>query len=74
MVRTVELRAARWEEIDFKRNVWLVPSERMKARAPHLVPLSRQALALLAELKPITGSYDLLFPGRSDRRKPRSSV
>ncbi len=72
MVRTVELRAARWEEIDFKRNVWLVPSERMKARAPHLVPLSRQALALLAELKPITGSYDLLFPGRSDRRKPIS--
>ncbi len=72
MVRTVELRAARWEEIDFKRNVWLVPSERMKARAPHLVPLSGRALALLAELKPITGSYDLLFPGRSDRRKPIS--
>jgi integrase len=72
MVRTVELRAARWEEFDFKQNVWLIPSERMKMRAPHLVPLSRQALAILAELKPITGSYELLFPGRSDRQKPIS--
>lgn len=72
MVRTVELRAARWEEFDFKRNVWLVPADRMKMRAPHLVPLSRQALALLAELKPITGSYELLLPGRSDRQKPIS--
>ena len=36
-------------------------------RAPHLVPLSRQALAILDELKPISGGYDLVFPGRNDR-------
>ena len=41
-------------------------------RAPHVVPLSRQALALLEELKPITGTRPLLFPGRSDHRKPIS--
>lgn len=72
MVRTVELRGARWQEFDFIRNVWSIPAERMKMRAPHLVPLSRQALELLAELKPITGGYDLVFPGRSNREQPIS--
>ena len=72
VVRTVELRAARRQEFDFNRNVWSIPAERMKMRAPHLVPLSRQALALLAELKPITGGYDLVFPGRSNREQPIS--
>lgn len=37
MVRTVELRGARWQEFDFTRNVWSIPAERMKMRAPHLV-------------------------------------
>jgi integrase len=72
MVRTVELRGARWEEFDFEKNIWSIPAERMKMRAPHLVPLSRQALALITELRPITGNYELLLPGRSDRQKPIS--
>jgi len=72
MVRTVELRGARWDEFDFNRKIWSLPAERMKMRAPHVVPLSRQALAVLEELRSITGSYDLLFPGRSDPRKPIS--
>ena len=73
MVRTVECREARWrEEFDFERKLWTIPSERMKMRAPHVVPLSRQTLAVLDELKAITGSYELLFPGRSDHRKPIS--
>ncbi len=72
MVRTVELRAARWEEFDFKRNIWVIPESRMKMRAPHVVPLSRQVLELLAQLKRYTGSYELLLPGRSDRTKPIS--
>jgi integrase len=72
MVRTVELRGARWEEFNFEKNIWSIPVERMKMRAPHLVPLSRQALALIDELRPITGNYELLLPGRSDRQKPIS--
>ncbi len=72
MVRTNELRGARWQEFDFQKGVWSIPAERMKMRAPHVVPLSKQTLALLDDLKPITGSYDLLFPGRSDHRKPIS--
>ena len=72
MVRTAELRGARWDEFDLEKKVWLIPEERMKMRAPHVVPLSRQVLAILEEIKPITGRCDLVFPGRSDRRKPIS--
>jgi integrase len=72
MVRTVELRGARWDEFDFEKKLWSIPAERMKMRIPHIVPLSRQAVAALKELKPITGHYELSFPGRSDNRKPIS--
>ena len=72
MVRTVEMRGACWHEFDLKKNLWSIPAERMKMRAPHVVPLSRQVLAALDELRPITGSYELLLPGRSDRTKPIS--
>ncbi len=72
MVRTIELRGARWEEFDFERKLWLIPAERMKMRAPHVVALSRQALVTLEELKSISGSHALVFPGRSERDKPIS--
>lgn len=72
MVRTNELRGARWEEFDLDKGVWAIPAERMKMRAPHIVPLSRQVLGVLGQLKPITGRYDLVFPGRSDVNKPIS--
>lgn len=61
-VRTVELRAARWEEIDVDRAEWRIPAERMKKREPHFVPLSRQAVELLRELHTFTGGRSFLFP------------
>lgn len=72
--RPSELREARWEEFDLDANLWLIPAERMKRRREHLVPLPHQAVALLRELHNITGSYTLLFPGRSDTTKPRSNT
>ncbi len=51
MVRKGELIGARWEEIDFDKAEWLIPAERMKMRRPHMVPLSRQALAMLRSLR-----------------------
>lgn len=72
MARTVEVRGARWSEFDLDGNVWTIPAERMKMRAAHVVPLSRQALTTLADLRTITGRYELLFPGRGDREKPIS--
>jgi site-specific recombinase XerC len=46
MVRKGELIGARWDEIDFDKAEWLIPAERMKKDKPHLVPLSRQAMAM----------------------------
>ena len=61
-VRTVELRKAHWDEFDLVGAEWKIPAERMKMRRLHLVPLSRQAVALLNELRRITGAGDWLFP------------
>ncbi|TRL72343.1 tyrosine-type recombinase/integrase [Citrobacter youngae] len=68
-LRTGELRAAEWCEIDFDNALWEIPKERMKMRRAHLVPLSKQALALLETLKELTGNYPLMFPGRNDPSK-----
>nr|VFJ56562.1 MAG: Integrase [Candidatus Kentron sp. FW] len=68
-VRTVELRAAKWEEFDFERAEWRIPTERMKKREPHLVPLSRQAVELLRELHTHTGGHSFLFP---NHRNPQT--
>lgn len=72
--RPSEIREARWSEFDLDAGLWLIPAERMKRRREHLVPLPGQAVALLRELHNITGSYPLLFPGRSDTTKPRSNT
>ncbi len=70
-VRTVELRAADWSEMDLDRAEWRIPAERMKMREPHLVPLSQQALVLLRELHTFTGGRDYLFP---NYRNPRTCM
>lgn len=71
-VRTNELRRARWAEIDAKAKLWRIPAGRMKARREHLVPLSPQVLALLAELRTISGERELLFPSLIDPDEPIS--
>lgn len=72
--RPSELREARWDEFDLDAAQWLIPAERMKRRREHLVPLPTQAVELLRELHNLTGTYPLLFPGRSDSTKPRSNT
>ena len=62
-VRPGELRLARWEEFDLDEAEWTIPAGRMKMREPHAVPLSRQALKLLKELRPLTGRSALVLPG-----------
>ncbi|AZV04526.1 DUF4102 domain-containing protein [Enterobacter sp. N18-03635] len=73
-VRTIELRAALWQEFDLDNAIWEIPAERMKMRRSHLVPLSTQALDLLNELKTMTGNYHYVFPGRNDPDKPMSEA
>lgn len=71
-VRPGELRHAPWNEFDLESATWTIPAARMKARRPHIVPLPRQAVATLVELKEITGSYPIAFPGRNNRERPQS--
>ena len=66
-VRTVELRKAHWCEFDPDNAIWIIPAERMKMRQPHIVPLSKQAVTALKELRKLTGGGEVLFPSY---RKP----
>jgi integrase len=72
MARPGELRLARWAEFDFEKAVWTVPPERMKMRRPHYVPLSRQVIALLEELRPYVGGEDYVFPAFHTWKRPLS--
>jgi integrase len=63
-VRTAELRGAEWSEVDVAKSEWRIPAERMKMREQHIVPLSRQAIAILKELKPLTGQWKHVFPNQ----------
>jgi integrase len=71
-VRPGELRQAAWSEIDIDAAVWRIPAARMKKRREHVVPLSRQALAILAELRGLTGHGRLVFPALGKPDKPLS--
>lgn len=71
-VRPGELRGARWEEFDIEAAEWRIPAERMKMKAPHLVPLSTQALATLEEIRPLTGRFAFVFPSERSHSKPMS--
>lgn len=71
-VRPGELRKAEWSEIDLDNAEWNIPSERMKMRQPHLVPLSRQAVEILRELHAVTGRGQFVFPGARSNGRPMS--
>lgn len=73
-VRPGELRKAEWSEINFDTGVWEIPSEKMKMRRPHIVPLSEQVIDLLKQIHPISGSYQYIFPSRTDYRKHISDM
>ncbi|MFZ4126039.1 MAG: tyrosine-type recombinase/integrase, partial [Rickettsiales bacterium] len=60
-VRTGELIGASWDEIDWQREEWHIPKERMKMKRPHVVPLSTQALTILRDLQKRTGEKSHIF-------------
>lgn len=68
-VRPGELRSAEWSEIDLDDALWRIPGRKMKKKLDHLVPLSRQAIAILREQQPMTGHGKFVFPSiRTDDR------
>jgi integrase len=72
-VRPIELRSAEWSEIDFKLARWTIPSQKMKMKESHIVPLSRQSLEILQELYPLTGNGIYVFPCAHNPKRPMSN-
>lgn len=72
MVRKSELIETKWEEIDLEVGVWAIPGERMKKDKPHLVSLSRQAVAMFEELKTLASGSEWVFPSRGSLKQPIS--
>ncbi len=70
MVRKSELIEAKWEELDLEKAEWAIPGERMKKDKPHLVSLSRQAVAMFEELKGLASGSEWVFPSRGSLNQP----
>lgn len=72
-VRTSELIGARWVEFDLEAARWDIPAERMKMRTPHIVPLAKQSIEVLAVLRTLSGDREWVFPGDRNPKKPMSN-
>lgn len=70
--RPGEIRNMRWTELDLARSRWVIPSERMKMRKEHSVPLSRQAKAIIEGMTATAGRSEFVFPAFHTWRKPLS--
>ncbi|MGK4333947.1 tyrosine-type recombinase/integrase [Lonsdalea quercina] len=80
-VRSSELRFARWCEIDWQQKLWIIPETRepienvrfshrgTKMKTQHIVPLSKQAIAILKKIEPLSGHLAFIFPGEYDQDK-----
>ena len=71
-VRPGELRGAEWSEFDLEGAEWRIPAARMKMGDQHIVPLSRQAVAILRELHSLTGRGRYAFPSLLSAERPMS--
>ena len=71
-VRPGELRKMEWSEVDLEKAEWIIPPEKMKMGVTHIVPLARQAVKVLCEVQPLTGSGKYVFPGERDHDRPMS--
>jgi len=71
-VRPGELRHAEWKEMDLDAAEWHIPAEKMKMAIPHIVPLCRQAVAILQEQQLLTGQGQYVFPSARSGKRPMS--
>jgi integrase len=69
-VRQGEMRQANWEHVDWKAKEWRIPAENTKMRARHIVPLAKQTVSLLKQIKEITGDSPYLFPSQHRQKNP----
>jgi len=71
-LRPTEIRHLKWEYIDFDDCLIRIPAEEMKRSREHLVPMSKQVVKHLKEIKAVTGYSKLVFPNQRDSSKPMS--
>lgn len=72
-VRPGELRQARWAAINLETREWRFMLTKTKTKTQHIVPLARQAVAILEELHPVTGHREYVFPGARSPKRPMSN-
>jgi len=72
-VRPGELRNAEWAEVDLDEAVWNIPAHKMKMKQSHIVPLCKQAVEILTELKELTGASRYVFPSGRSFARPMSN-
>ena len=70
--RSNEARSAKWSEIDYASSTWIIPADRMKTSKEHRVPLSKAAMDVLEQAKPLRNRSDLIFPSVQSTHKPLS--
>ena len=77
--RPANLRMMEWRELELDASLWTIPSVKMKRTVqekengePHVVPLPKQAVAMLRELLPLSGRGRYVFPGQRDHDRPMS--
>jgi integrase len=72
--RPVEIRTARWNDIDFDNNIWTIPAENMKMKRDHIIPLSWQVIALLKEQQEEVAPFNTewVFPSQNKLKNPMS--
>lgn len=73
ITRPSEAAKTRWSEINFEIAVWTLPSERMKNKREHKIPLSQQSLEILSVMKKISGNRDFVFPSSRDPKSNANS-
>ena len=61
MTRPNESVGALWEEIDLDAKTWTIPAHKIKMKVAHIVPLSTQALAILAKMRAISCNSPFVF-------------
>jgi len=61
-----------WAEINWEKQEWHIPKEKMKTKAPHIVPLSQQTIEILEGIKPLTGYRQYVFTSPRSPKRPMS--
>ena len=72
--RSGEVRQARWEEIDLASDVWTIPADRAKTERQHRMPLAPRAVAILDEMRKLSGDKGLIFPSVTGKALPDATL